>query len=643
MELAWLAETPQTRHRKRALRACPRCQLKKKRCHHLDPETTPNRAQTRPVSRSYRQPRPSPPSILNRPADDAVVQDARPSPTSPATEGGMSRPERFLGAMNPESLMREKIDAATNANLLRDRIGLWITSPDTSQNGPRPRDAQSAAISSSAGLQAISYQLQRKLESAMNAFTNLPASTRHHLIPIYLSKINHMLPIVDQDIFLADHSEGPVSPFLERAICLVAAKDRAALPYLRLVEDGPVLSSREFCSNIYRGLSVVINEGLETDRITRIRVMALMSLHCEDSDGTETASMHLCHAIHQAQTVGLHLIRPRNTDQDLSGLFWCLWTLDKIHACIGGRPVLLLDSDIGVKKPAAVRNNQPRPRTAFEIWFAISDLLSDVIHLYRPAADPDSRWEKGFPNFHEIVGGNVNQYLDIATLGFLELFYNSVGILFARNRSVEHSETSNSSHIRQDLAAIRIQSIVATECPDGLLPLPIVPYALGLSMGVSYQQYRSTNLVTSLTRCKTDLEARCALMETISPYWSSADTMARLGRKALHHIQERTPGYRPSLSTPMHAMQPRGPISAPSSDLSQSNRAPFNNSAPADPMQGYHAEDVAESEQAHLQGISLDGFADIDTLFGDFLDLSLPHGFLDSAIFTPEPAGQGQP
>ncbi|PYH98626.1 hypothetical protein BO71DRAFT_370648 [Aspergillus ellipticus CBS 707.79] len=591
MELAWLAETPQSRHRKRALRACPQCQLKKV-CGRTRGTTT-------------------------RPSGDAPAPDRGTSPATPsAAEEGMSRPERFLGAMNPESLMREKLDAATNTNLLRDRIGLWITSPATENDRSRQRDAPSTAVPSSLEWQAISHQLQRKFESAMTACTNLPSSTRHHLTSIYMSKVNHILPIVDQDIFLAAQSEGAVSPFLERAICLVAAKDRAATPYLRLLDNGPVLSAREFCSSIYRGLSVVINEGLEPDRLTRIRVMALMSLHCEGSDGTETASMYLCHAIHQAQTVGLHLVQPRNTDPDSSGLFWCLWTLDKIHACIGGRPVLLLDSDIGIKKPATVRNEESRPRTAFEVWFAIAHLLSDIIYLYRPAADPDRRWEKGFPNFQEIIGETVNPDMDIATMGFLELFYHSVGILFARNRNTEHSERSNSSHIRQDLAAIRIQSIVAVECPDGLLPLPIVPYALGLSMGVSYQQYRSSNLITSLSRCKADLETRCALMETLSPYWHSADTMARLARKALHHIQESTPGYRQTTSAPTHGVPSSGPIAPIPSD-----------------------NDAAESERNDLQGLDLDGLADIDTLFGDFLDLSLPHGFLDPAVFSPEHPG----
>ncbi|PYI02694.1 hypothetical protein BO78DRAFT_432649 [Aspergillus sclerotiicarbonarius CBS 121057] len=621
MELAWLAETPHSNHRRRVLRACPRCQISKKRCRHVEPVPSPSRS--RILNR--RQPKPTV-SNGTHPSGE-TSPDSTVSPKTPGTLEESSRPDRFLGAMNPEALIREKLDAATNVNPRRDRIGLWITSPVAER---RQKDSRDGAIPLSpypVELQTIAEQLRQKHESAMTACMRLPFTTQHHLIPIYFSKVNHILPIVDQDAFLAAQAEGSASPFLERAICLVAAKDKAAAAYLRLHNSGPVVSPAEFCTDIYRGLSVVINEGLEPDRITRIRVLALMSLHCEDSEGTEAASMHLYRAVHQAQAVGLHLIRPGNTEHPLSGLFWCLWTLDKTHACMGGRAVLLADQDISIRKPAAIRNHLSRPRTAFEVWFAISDLLSDVIYLYRPGADHSSRaarWERGFPSFDEIIGSGVEEDVDIGTLGFLELFYHAVGILFARNHSPEHTESPSPFHIRQDHAAIRIQSIAARECIDDLPPLPIVPYALSLSMGVSYQQYRSSNLITHLSRSKADLQARCVLLEILSPYWYSADKMAQLGRKALNQIQERPLDNR---SVPGSTMQ--GTEIGLRTEAGQANRITWVNSTSIDPP-GEHLPTAGHDSAGNdLQDLGLNGFADIDVLFGDFLDLSLPNGFWD--------------
>ena len=251
----------------------------------------------------------------------------------------------------------------------------------------------------------------------MEACSRLPAATREPLTATYFSKANQIIPLLEKDKFLKAQAEGVTSVFLERAICLVAAKNPASSRHLRLVGDGPVVSARQFCSDIYKGLTVAMDAELELDRLTRIRVLALMSLHCEGYEGAEPASLHLCQAIHQAQTVGLHLERPDRTSADpLVKLFWSLWTLDKLHASIGGRPIILADRDIGIGKPNAHAQESPR---AFGVWFAISELLATVISFYQPSAGTSSGWEEGFPAFEDIVGEDTHGELDVATLGML--------------------------------------------------------------------------------------------------------------------------------------------------------------------------------------------------------------------------------
>lgn len=362
-----------------------------------------------------------------QPFHSRVVSQDRPGPTlsqsiSPDDPGST----RFVGDLNPEALLLEKLDQASEKSR-RDQIGLWVTSLDTQRedNGthspaanqpPLPEENRGPSIA----VRSISDSLHQIYISAVKSCQTLPLSTREHLISIYFSKIDHILPLLEKESFLQAHSDGTASVFLVRAVCLVAAKDRTAGPYLCLTDGGPVVTSRQFCSEIYNGLVAAMNAGLETDRISRIRILALMSLHCEGYEGAESASMHLCQAIHQAQTAGLHLNnRPGRTAHDpLTRLFWCLWSLDKMHASVGGRPVVLADRDIGIEKPTVKGHSA---RSAFDVWFSVADILATVISFYRPSAEVGAAWEEGFPTFEDVVGDNVQGNVDSPTLGMISM------------------------------------------------------------------------------------------------------------------------------------------------------------------------------------------------------------------------------
>ncbi|KAJ5757833.1 uncharacterized protein N7511_006527 [Penicillium nucicola] len=632
-----------------------------KRCRHLNPEgepfnrnisnrrniSKPNEITARPTRRDG--------SNRYRPYSTATIDRPRaasdgPNLSDPATE-------RFVGDLNPESVIRERLHESGTP--LRDRIGLWISSPAAQKSkvqrlkGTTPGEDSTSISSATAKVsEAAAASLHELFAAGLQACEPLPSETKEPLTAIYFSKVNHIVPILDHESFLRSQSDGSTSVFLEKAICLTAAKTHGASSYLRLVLKGPVLSSRQFCSELYRELVVAMDAGLEPDRLTRIRVLALMSFHCEGYEGAEAASLHLCQAIHQAQTVGLHLGRPNQTSTDpLTKLFWCLWTLDKMHASIGGRPVLLADRDIGVVKPDV---KAQRSRGAFEVWFAVSDLLATVISYYRPSADPSSGWEEGFPAFEDIVGEDAKEDLDYATLGFLELYYHSVAILSCRHKVAENIDGTRLSTVRQGLSAVRIHSIVASECADDLPPLPIVPYSITLSMGVSYRQLRSSRLITHLDRAKASLEACCSLLENLSPYWYSAEAMGRLGHKALHQIEGHP---QPSTRDTMHQRQlesARKPITdvttveqglepmkfMPGSvEHNQARAHQPTYDLPVDPPVPETSIDTLQPRLSELDASSMqDGFADIDMLFGEFLDLSLPTNFWDP-IFMEE---QGQ-
>jgi len=232
--------------------------------------------------------------------------------------------------------------------------------------------------------------------------------------------------------------------------------------------------------------------------------------------------------------------------------------------------------------------------------------------------------------------------------GILELYYHAVGILSCRPKLSDRSDGLEPSYVRQGLAAVRINSIVASECSQDLPPLPVVPYALSLSMGVSYQQFRSSKLITHFDRAKRGLEACCTLLEGLGTYWYSAEAMARLGRKALHHIEGLKPetrghGFESEKQTSAGRVSDTA-VSASAPGMAwpsyhQPNDLASDEVAPREDLATTSAQDLSAlgSLDPSVGGPDLpgdDSFADIDMLFGDFLDLSLPTNFWDPVFFT---------
>ncbi|GMF80601.1 unnamed protein product [Aspergillus oryzae] len=118
--------------------------------------------------------------------------------------------------------------------------------------------------------------------------------------------------------------------------------------------------------------------------------------------------------------------------------------------------------------------------------------------------------------------------------------------------------------------------------------------------------------------------------------------MARLGRKALHQID----GLNLGIHNPRQAHR-----QSPTPGSTLINPTNAQSAAPVLPLSSYQRDDhpladVSATQQIpsphgslvppenNMQVYETDGFADIDVLFGDFLDLSLPTNFWDP-VFLP--------
>lgn len=175
-------------------------------------------------------------------------------------------------------------------------------------------------------------------------------------------------------------------------------------------------------------------------------------------------------------------------------------------------------------------------------------------------------------------------------------------------------------------------------------------------MGVSYRQLRSSKLITHSNRAKASLEACCSLLEGMSELWYSAEAMARLGRKALNQMDGYKRPQQQQQQLPVVREQPE----QPEPENLRSLRTNTNDIPPSSGTIGLGSEIPVLPPDASSEGLAMtldnsiptsvqdldpqvpmEGFADIDMLFGEFLDLSLPTNFWDP-VFGEDEQGQGQ-
>ena len=645
MEVTWEADTPDFRKRRRVPRACLDCQKRKKRCRHTFDHFTVDTSleDTRGKARG----------------GSAAVDSTVPAPDPLETV-------RFIGDLNPESILTDlsnKPEGVTRSS----RIGVWIEATNREEYPPSVAGDKDIKYKDTASPQRgkdrplVSNKYQQLYLQEIGAFRELPQQTTDALISTYFACFDQILPLFDDGKFLAKLREGSASTFLVQAICLAACKSEDATHYLRLSDDGPVLPPMAFARALYTGLDAAMKADMEPDRVTRIQILALLSLHNDGPGGLERASMHLAQALHHAHTIGIHIqAHGRHARDHPRLLYWSLWSLDKLNACIGGRPIMIADRDMDIPRPIL---DGDKTFQTFAVWLSLSDLLAEVIAFYRPTAKHDiTGWEDGFPTFEEIAGAKslepshrsrsspipichltpTEQQLDI-----LELFYNAIAILACRA-----GNPSTASYKRRVSAAARIQEITNAETESPIPGLPLLPYAVSLSLTVAYRVSRNSRPGSERNGAQADLTSRCEILERLSRRWYQAEAMANVGRKALRSLERPLAGgtgeisatlddavapckFLPSgkqnegfdlepnaldvLSSVAEAQSKSGTRHPASFDLKYGH---FNETA----MASGHSNEVVKSPSF---GVPHGDFQYLDALFIDFADVAMPTFFQD--------------
>lgn len=111
-----------------------------------------------------------------------------------------------------------------------------------------------------------------------------------------------------------------------------------------------------------------------------------------------------------------------------------------------------------------------------------------------------------------------------------EVVYHAAAILSCRENTDANTWKSSKNHARQSLSASRITSIIRGAGQEGLVSLPFVPYAVSLSLSVSYQQMRYAKVPMYRLRARHDLGSTCDLLDELGEHFYAASIMAKLGR-----------------------------------------------------------------------------------------------------------------
>lgn len=250
----------------------------------------------------------------------------------------------------------------------------------------------------------LSEHHRRYLEEA-GALLELPRATTNALLPIYISLLDDLIPVMDGASVFRDYSNGKSSIYLVRAMCLVVCKTEQAAPFLRLHDDGPLLDAIEFASRLLSGLDAAVKADLEPDRVTRVQILALMHLHNDGLAGMDRSSSYLSQAICEAWSMSLHWKIPGNIDQEQCDfLWWSLRNFDRLNKPVmGAGPFIIDDSDVAIQRIAPRRDSYRSQ--VMNVALMLGDLTAKATKVYKASSTATEDDCQDFPSLTDVTSG----------------------------------------------------------------------------------------------------------------------------------------------------------------------------------------------------------------------------------------------
>lgn len=432
---------------------------------------------------------------------------------------------RFTGDLNPDV---ELLSGSTNDGPLRNNVGVWH-----SDNSREMRSTDSCDIFSPSSLFHVAQPRARTHLAPL--LEELQSSMRPPIIhfqameKFYFQSIHPLLPAVDQEIYYISRADGPARILQEQIICILASLNPSMAEHLHLENHDQLLSPAEFARKIVGSMRLTLECAIVSDKTIVIRAFVAMSLITYGPESIDLTSQYFVRAVHLGYTIGIHLPQDQARDERVAELFCYIWSIDRLHAAVQGRPIFMHEIDMGKH----VRDHLGLQSPGFQVLVHIAVLLDKTIALYRPGAQEREITDSAYPTFEEII--TECQALDLPPnlLSTLELFYHGVGILSCRKKGGSPSQGYLARNARQTSSALQISEIMEQKSIETLVLLPFVPYAVSLALSAAYRDYKHCKAANHRSRARRRLVQVNQHLSSLGKVFWSAALMSELATKIL--------------------------------------------------------------------------------------------------------------
>jgi hypothetical protein len=420
------AETFELKRKHTPTRACAGCRRKKKRCYHeagserqiserhrshLSIQSPPSAAPKRIEQQSngsatsgqqddnaYRSPVTANGLLLEQSEAQATWPSANLNSTS---KDAQTSNTRFVGNMNPEgAFLAATSPGDINGSPVGGSVGIWLAREVNKVPEDRGRSALAPSSSIFAGCSLAIQQIVLPVMERECLSTIPPPSHLQKLRQLYFQRFHDLFPAIDKKAYETMSLDHTSRLLLDQGVCLLASVDAGVRAHLLLANEPEILTCEVFGRRIFAAMRVAIEIGLVSDKFILVQALALMSMYSFGREGSECSSLTLARAMQYSLSLGLHI--PESNEnahhEQTETLFCCVWMLDRLHAALQGKPILLHERDIERPLLQCFHSQEPQ----FQLLLHVVELIDRVVPLYRPRSDT-VEIAGGFPIFEDLI------------------------------------------------------------------------------------------------------------------------------------------------------------------------------------------------------------------------------------------------
>ncbi|KAK6814324.1 hypothetical protein RU639_010079 [Aspergillus parasiticus] len=355
------------------------------------------------------------------------------------------------------------------------------------------------------------------------------------ILRIYMETIQPIFPVLDYDNYRSMPAKSADKILLSLSIFIAASVDPRSGQYFRHVAACPA----DFSLTISDAIKSSNLLGLVQDKLILIQSLSLLSLFKLFSGNRQESADLLSHAISHAHAAGLHHdghTTPQIKQASTRALC-CLFAIDTIHSACSRHPAQFHRRDFGSSLTSWIAEQEP----CFQLFLRTILLLERAVDISRTAEY--GGWGGSFPPFEHLLGKVDTSSIPAPLIATIEVLYHAVAIV-ACPSSPSSSACSGSSeaHPRQALAASRITYIAGEEFHGQLTLLPVIPYAVGLSLRVSWNIMLRSKTRLFKERAAKQVLDNCAILRSLGGVYSSASCMADLAERLVYEQESKEEG-----------------------------------------------------------------------------------------------------